>query len=244
MLFFSGDMEKIFTDFKHDKLLKKLQDSHTELIQRRVDFVEYGNARDSTAKQRTMLTCQLLRQCLVHRAERLLVATGHMLLAKNVYGLALVARGHVEATAVLAYFCKRIDSLSKGRIDFEKFEYAVANSILGAKHELFSEADAPTNIVTCVEDGDKFLDSELFDGKKNGFLRDIYGWLSEFAHPNFCSNTIAFTLDKATGRAVFRHDNDLQESDFQLINYLSMSAEMFTILFDEFGKRVDMALTE
>jgi hypothetical protein len=56
-----------------------------------------------------------------------------MLQAKNVYGLALVARGHVEATAVLGYFCKRVDSLAKGNIDFDKFELDIANGLMGAK---------------------------------------------------------------------------------------------------------------
>jgi hypothetical protein len=159
-----------------------------------------------------------------------------MLPAKNVYGLALVARGHLEATAVLAYFCNRIDALSKGHIQYETFELDVADAIMGAKHELFDKADSPKNIMTCIEKGDKFLDDVLF-GKKTGLLNDCYGWLSEFAHPNFCSNKSSFTLDKVTGSMAFRHDGDLQESDFQLVGYLEMSAALFPKLFDTFGER-------
>jgi hypothetical protein len=129
----------------------------------------------------------MLALALLHRAESLMSATGAMLEAKNVYGLALVARGYVEATAVLGYFCKRVDALTKGNIDFERFEKDIANGLLGAKHDLFSKADSPVNVLTCVEQADKYLDVNLFGGEKKGMLQDIYGWLSEFAHPNVAS---------------------------------------------------------
>jgi len=75
-------------------------------------------------------------------------------------------------------------------------------------------------------------------------LKDCYGWLSEFAHPNFLSNSSAFSLDKSTGRFVFRHSADLQESDFQLVHYLSLSARLFIELFDRFAKEAESALAE
>ena len=105
-----------------------------------------------------------------------------MLVAKNVYGLALVARGHLEATAVLAYFCDRIDALSKDNIKFEKFEWDVAvnGRYGGAKHELFAKANSPQNIMACIEKGDRFVNNVVF-GKKVGLLSDCYSWLSEFA---------------------------------------------------------------
>ncbi len=65
-------------------------------------------------------------------------------------------------------------------------------------------------------------------------LQDVYGWLPEFAHPNFCSNKSAFFLDKGTGRMVFRHDGDLQEGDFELMRGLATSADVFPFLFDRF----------
>jgi hypothetical protein len=166
-----------------------------------------------------------------------------MLLAKNVYGLALVARGHLEGTAVLAFFCNRIYALSKGNIQFEKFDKEVADAVMGAKHEVFAKANSPNNIMNCIEKGDKFLDEHVF-GQKKGFLIDCYGWLSEFAHPTFCSNKIAFDVDKKAGSFVFHHNRDLKETDFQLAGYLQMSAALFHTLFDTLEERTEQVLAE
>ena len=46
-----------------------------------------------------------------------------MIETHNVFGLALVVRGHVEATASLGYFCKRINSFNRGNISFDRFEH-------------------------------------------------------------------------------------------------------------------------
>ena len=130
---FSGEVQKLFKDWKHEKLCSDLESAHAEMLKRRVDFVEYGDTNKLTNKDRVKLNSQLLSQSLLHRAESLLSATGAMLTAKNVYGLALIARGHVEATAVLGYFCKRADSLRKGNVEFPRFEADVANGVLGAE---------------------------------------------------------------------------------------------------------------
>jgi hypothetical protein len=241
---FPDDVKQVFVDWKQDKLLKDLEDSISELQKRRIEYVEYGDPEILTSKKRAALNAELLRQALLHRAECLLQAAGKMLLVKNVYGLALVARGFVEATAVLGYFCKRIDSLSKGTIDFERFETDIANGLLGAKDDLFSQADAPVNIITCIEFSDKYLNTELFEGEKKNMLEEVYTWLSEFAHPNFCSNKTAFHLDKETGRMTFRHDADLQERDFDLAGYMSVSAGFFPMLYDRFSAACEKSLAE
>jgi hypothetical protein len=240
---FSDEIKQVFKDWKHDKLLQDLEADHAQLLERRVDTIEYGDPNLLSPKKRAILNSQVLRQALLHRAERLLVGSGTMLLAKNVYGLALVARGHLEGTAVLAFFCNRIDAVSKGNVPFEKFEQEVADAVMGAKHDVFTKANSPQNIMACIEKGDKFLDNIIF-GKKTGLLSDCYGWLSEFAHPNFCSNKISFNLDKTAGNFVFRHDADLQETDFQLAGYLQMSAAIFPKVFDTFGEQTQRVLAE
>jgi hypothetical protein len=62
-------------------------------------------------------------------------------------------------------------------------------------------------------------------------LLDCYNWLSDFAHPNFLSNASSFSPDKTNRRFVFRHEGDIQESDFQLMVYLEMSAMLFVRIF-------------
>ena len=156
-----------------------------------------------------------------------------MLLENNIYGLALVVRGHYEATAVLGYFCNRLELLKAGHIKFEDFVWNVVYEVMGAKHDQFAKAPNPPNILTCIEKADKYLDTNFFK-KKTGMLLDNYNWLSDFAHPNFLSNASSFSLDKPNRRFVFRHEGDIQESDFQLVVYLEMSAMLFVPLFDHY----------
>jgi hypothetical protein len=136
---FSDEIKQVFKDWKQDKLLQDLEADHAQLLARRVDTIAYGDPNLLSPKKRAILNSQVLRQALLHRAEHLLVGSGTMLLAKNVYGLALVARGHLEGTAVLAFFCNRINALSKGNIQFEKFDKEVADAVMGAKHEVFAK---------------------------------------------------------------------------------------------------------
>jgi hypothetical protein len=73
-------------------------------------------------------------------------------------------------------------------------------------------------------------------------LQGLYTWLSEFAHPNFCSNKTAFTLDKTTGRMLPRKDEEAREDHFQMLSSLSMSAGAFSWLLADFSARLEKAL--
>jgi hypothetical protein len=239
---FSNEIVEIFRKWNRQKLCTDLEDIHKGLMERRTEWVEYGDRRQMTPQRLARLNCEVLRQVLLHRAERLLVSAGTMLLEKNVYGLALITRGHTEGTAVLGYFCNWIRLLAAATdIDFTKAATEIADAIMGAKHELFGEANDPKNILTCIEKADRFLDSEVFEGEKHMSLRDCYDWLSEFAHPNFLSNSSALTLDKETGRIVFRHDGELIARDLDIIGYLWISAELFLECFDRFGVQPEAA---
>jgi hypothetical protein len=228
---FSPAVRELFDRWKHGDLLDSLEAAHQKALDRRQDLVVIAD--QSEPKKRTASNCLVLQQALLHRAERLLAGAGTMLLESNVYGLALIVRGHYEATAVLGYVCNRLDSLKAGNIPFEDFALNVAVAVLGARHEQFAQAPNPPNIMTCIERADRYLDTHCFK-KKTGMLLDCYNWLSEFAHPNFLSNASAYTLDIPNRRFVFRHEGDIQESDFQLITYLDISAGLFVQLFDDY----------
>jgi hypothetical protein len=47
-----------------------------------------------------------------------------------------------------------------------------------------------------------------------------------------------------TAALFFRHDADLQDSDFQLACHMEMSAQVFPKLFDDFGEMFEKALAE
>jgi hypothetical protein len=214
---------------RHESLKK----SYENLIKARVDYIEYGKPDELSAQRRAKLNCDLLKQVLIYRAEQLMAASGTMLTEKNLYALALTVRGHIETLAVLGYFTRRLDSLVKGNIKFEQFEEDIANGLLGAKHDFFSDAKAPTNIVTCVEHTDKYLDSVLFAEKKE-MVQDLYGWLSEFAHPNFCSNKSAFTIDRETGRMMLRKEGQISNDHHQMIATLRMSMDFLDWFLPQF----------
>jgi hypothetical protein len=212
-----------------------LEASYRQLLDRRKRVVEFPGQHEQ--RKHTASNCLVLQQVLLHRAERLIAACGSMLLENNVYGLALIVRGHYETTGVLGYLCNRLDSLEKGKVKFEKFAYDAACAVLGAKHSQFIRAPNPPSILTCIEKADSHLDTHYLKEKK-GMLRDGYDWLSEFAHPNFCSNCAAFTLDKPNRRFLLRHDGEMQDRDFDLIVHLVISAGLFIWLFDDSTRKL------
>jgi hypothetical protein len=228
---YSPAVHELFDHWKHADLLTSLEAAHQKALDRRQDVVVIAD--QSEPRKHTASNCLVLQQALLHRAERLLAGAGTMLLESNVYGLALIVRGHYEGTAVLGYVCNRLVSLKAGNIPFEDFALNVAVAVLGARHEQFAKAPNPPNIMTCIERADRYLDLHYFK-KKTGMLLDCYNWLSEFAHPNFLSNASAYTPDIPNHRFVFWYKGDIQESDFQLITYLEMSAMLFVQLFDDY----------
>jgi hypothetical protein len=87
-------------DYCARSLCHKLEEFHAAVLKQRVDFIEYGNPEELSDKGRAKLNCDL-KQVLIHRADQLIIATGQMLPAKNLYGMALAARGYIETVAVL-----------------------------------------------------------------------------------------------------------------------------------------------
>jgi hypothetical protein len=222
-----------------EDISESLKRAFSDVVNQRADYVEYGDPDKLTARHRAKANCQLLKQVLLHRAERLMIATGLMFDSKNLYSLALIVRGHVEALAVLGYFARRLESLHKKNIEFERFEEDIANGLLGAKDAIFEKAKAPVNILTCLEHADKHLDAKLFS-KKTEMFQQVYTWLSEFAHPNFCSNKTAFVVDKKAGRMLLRKEEEARDDHFQMLNSLFLSADMFSWLLKDFSSRLEL----
>jgi hypothetical protein len=162
----SEEARKILSDNSRQDLCQKLEEYHAAVVKERVDFIEYGKPEELSDERRAKLNYDLLKRVLIHRADKLIMATGQMLPAKNLHGMALAARGYIETVAVLGYVAKRLSALSKGNIDFARFESDIANGLMGAKHDLFDKANVPVNILTCVENADKHLDAEFFGENK------------------------------------------------------------------------------
>src|SRR5262249_5460420 len=144
---FPAPVHQLFAQAGRRSLVESLERLHKQLLERRLETVDYGAPRDLTRKARARLNCQLLQQSLHHSAERLLQSCGGMILEKNVYGLALIVRGHLEGTAVLGHFCARMESLAAGNITFDDFDLDIATAVLGARHEDFEQAPNPVNVL-------------------------------------------------------------------------------------------------
>jgi hypothetical protein len=240
---FTADVKKLFQQAGRSETCEELESSYKKHLERRTEFVEYGDPDKLSTKTRARLNCRVIQQTLLHRAERLIASSGTAILEKNIYALALLVRGHVEGTAVLGYLCTRLRTLTRDKITIENFSEGVADTISGARHDLFSDGTKSVNILTCVKKADDFIDEE-FKLEKKEMLKEGYNWLSEFAHPNFLSHSGAFSLDKTTNRFVFHHDRALEDGDFQHAIYLSISADLFLPLFDWFGKQMEITLAE
>jgi len=243
MACFSDEVKAIFKEWKCEELCETLEAHHAKLLERRIEFVEYGDPEKLADKECARANCKLLSQSLLHRAERLIKSCGAALLSQDPYAIALLVRGHVEATAVLGYFCHRVRSLARDNITFEQFHEVLQNSVAGGRHDLFAKQGAAKNIITMIENADKFIDTEIPQTEKK-MLQEGYSWLSEFAHPNFLSHSNAFRLDKTTHRMVFRHDEKLEKDDVQHLLYLSFSADFFVAMYDVFNAQAQAALAD
>lgn len=154
---FSPALRELFHRWEQGDLLNKLEKAHQDFLDRRKDAVVIADQSDP--RKHTASRCLVLQQALLNRAGRLLSGAGTMLLENNIYGVALVVRGHYETTAVLGYVCSRLESLKAGNITFEDFASNVTYGILGARHKQFANAPTPPNILTCIEKADKYLDT-------------------------------------------------------------------------------------
>ena len=164
-------------------------------------------------------------------------SSGTMISEQNSYGLALLIRGHIEATAALGYLCNRIQAFLDGNIDFEAVIWNIAQTMMGAKHELFTSAPDPINVMTLIEKTDHYVSKQGLGPK--GMVVDCYAWLSEFAHPNFNSNDGGIRL--AGSGFEFRHGEQISESELNLLGYLDISALLFPTLFDDLGTKASQA---
>jgi len=135
-------------DAGKEDISKSLKAAYADLANHREDYVEYGDPDLLTAQQPAKLNCRLLKLALVHRADGLMLATGQMFDSKNLYGLALIVRGHIEAVGLLGFFARRLDSLHKKNIEFERFEEDIAGALTGAHDPIFAAAKAPVNIMS------------------------------------------------------------------------------------------------
>jgi len=237
--------ESLYQDFvcqDEAELYSKLQSTYDELVARKVTRVVYPKDSDSS-KSRIRFKSRVCQQALLHRALYLFEGSLIALSAKNVYALALCVRGHYEGTAALGYLHKRIMSYIEGSITINDLDRDVYAHVLGSRDKKMAVADAPDpkTIMSQLDYADKVVYARLFHSQGNlkTVLRDGYEFLSEFAHPNFHSYSVAIHVDKRTDSFIFRYDHPLREEEFGLIGWLSISNPIFVELFDSVSQCIE-----
>lgn len=181
----------------------------------------------------------VLRQVLLHRAIKLFEGAINALIHDNAYSMALSVRGHFETTAAIGYLHNRLASLQEGNLAQVTVDKDIVTQILGTRdEELLKEAGEDAleakQVLSMLEYADKSVSRHIMDGatKEHVMLMDIYKWLCEFSHPNYHSNSVAFSLDKEKGEFSFTHNSQILEREAKVIENILLSSPIFTELYD------------
>jgi hypothetical protein len=182
----------------------------------------------------------VLRQVLLHRGLKLFLGSLHALLENNPYSMILSIRGHFETTAALGYLHNRLNSLHQGNLDAHVVDRDICTQLLGSRDErllasMGEDVLKAEQVLNMLEYADRSISKNILGGKakEHDILTDCYKFLCEFSHPNFHSNTVAFELDKEAQEFKIRHYDPMRDSEFDIIDYLLLSAPIFLALFDK-----------
>jgi hypothetical protein len=232
---FSKDAKAILEGLAQDDLVTSLEASYQKAQLWLEEQVVYGNSAVLTEQDRAQKNLKLLKQCLLNRAQSLVRCEVNLIELQSPHGLALISRGHIEATAQLGYFCDRLHSLEQGNITFDTFHKKLSNTLMGTSYGLSTDKPKPLNIMACLEKADKhFARIGRIENKK--ILHDNYSWLSDYCHPNFLSSASSFSLNAEVGIMSFPSEAKLVERDMGLVGYLVISCETFNMFYEDIIK--------
>jgi len=231
----SSKAQSLFAKWGEQKLLQNLRDIHGDLVARRRSSIDGVPTGWGDPRKRARANLEAIQQAQLHRVERQLVSSVSLFLEHNIYGVALVTRAVIESAGIIGFFCGKLDSLAAGTIGFNDLQQSIWLATSGARHEFLKDADSPVNIMTCIGRADVIMGKKI--GGDTSSLRDSYDWLSEYAHPNFLSNALAYSVDDQS-RFVFRHAGGFDRKDFQVPSYMVVAAGIFTLLFDGYSERL------
>ncbi len=215
------------------------EEAYGDLISRIEDTIkahakgEWGEARRITQY------ALVLRQSLLHRAVKLFEGAFDALINDNGYSMALSIRGHFETTAAIGYLHNRLYSLQQGSLNPVTVDRNIMTQLMGTRDEKIIEKASQLGleakqILNMLEYADKSVSKQIMQGssKDHAILMDSYKFLCEFSHPNFHSNTLAFTLNKEEEEFLFMHNKAIREQDAALIGYLLISSPILIDLYD------------
>ncbi len=228
----SDELSRAFDAHRRPDDLSELRATYGELKQRALPWVHVPRGGESGDASRVGAYALAYRQVLLRRAIALFEGSLVALLKKNPYSMVVSIRAFFETAAALGYLHSRLASLAAGTLEASKVDADIMALILGTKAPDISRAMPPKQIMSMLDHADRAISKSIMGGaaEEHAMLRESYDHLSEFAHPNFHSNILAFDLDETAERVVFHAE--LRAEAFALIGYLALASSLYVPLHD------------
>jgi len=140
----------------------------------------------------------------------------------------LLARAHVETTGTcgcLLYYLRRY---YQGHINFEDTDAKLQALSLGGRNDF--GATPAINVVTQIEKTEKTLQYS----KQTLGLKEAYGFLSEYCHPNFLGTHLGIELTEEPPEVIFTKNIAFKPVDLNtIVNGACISCLSFFTAYDE-----------
>ena len=211
-------------------LVSQIEDWHTKLLKRRRKTIQV-KGHSWTKYRSARADAEVLQQALLRRTDRLTGSCGTALAHGDNYGCALMARGHLETSALLGYLAHQTNALADGKMSAEEYDGSVKALLFGSRDAEAEAAGMPkaVNILTCIKKADQFMRKHPGYGGSS-VVSDAYQVLSEFAHPNMLSHSLSIKHRGWSVDLASRHD--LGSLNYDLLNWLLISLMLFVDCFD------------
>ena len=186
----------------------------------------------SSIEEHITILATCIRQVCLARSHELFTGSLGAMAAGNIFSMVALMRAHLETTSVLGHVFRLIDKVHKTPTCASEVDTKLFNLLFGTRNQSLLDAGAPemSSIMSIIDSADKglYLLLQKPMGLKNtSQLRGVYDFLSEFAHPNFHSNALAFTFDPVTQDLIFRRREGISEADVEILSHLGISATVF-----------------
>lgn len=181
----------------------------------------------------------LILHRVISRSLALALSVRRAIDSKDVIGMCLGIRAHLETTAFLAIVRKKFTKYYEGKISEKDLSDFMKRASLGSKTQIkgadgFFEA---VNVLTAIDTADELL-KEL--GAEDKFVREEYEYLSEFCHPNFMGLTFGTRLlEKPKGTEFISFEDAFLYDARGFAAVMNISLNLFFEHFDKAFRLVE-----
>ncbi|MBU0715302.1 MAG: hypothetical protein KJ964_08095 [Verrucomicrobia bacterium] len=172
-------------------------------------------------------------QCLLQRSRDLHAGLIDCINSSHVLASYLSARAHLETTAAAAYILHTLRKFADSTRTYDDTSQILYRLSLGGR--TFPDRDKNPDAPQPIRIGDqiKIADEVFSSCRINNPFRDMYGFLSEFCHPNFLGQNAGVDISKLW-QFDFSEDARFQHSDFnEIVSPVCISCAGFFLFYDE-----------